>query len=177
MQISGMLVDVRTGDKDTDFAEAVSAYYDDALRLAWLLTSDRDRAEDAVGEALAKCLRRWRRQEVRDPRAYIRRAVVNEVNSGWRRLIREREGQQRRHGDDRGPPEPDQQVADRDVVAAALRNLPPRQRAAVVLYYYEGLPQQEVADVLGSSVGTVKSNVSRGLDNLREQLEGQVSTP
>lgn len=177
MQISGMLVDVRTGDKDTDFAEAVSAYYDDALRLAWLLTSDRDRAEDAVGEALAKCLRRWRRQEVRDPRAYIRRAVVNEVNSGWRRLIREREGQQRRHGDDRGAPQPDQQVADRDVVATALRNLPPRQRAAVVLYYYEGLPQQEVADVLGSSVGTVKSNVSRGLDNLREQLEGQVSTP
>lgn len=177
MQLSGMLVDVRTKDKDTDFAEAVSAYYDDALRLAWLLTSDRDRAEDAVGEALAKCLRRWRRQEVRDPRAYIRRAVVNEVNSGWRRLIREREGQQRRHGDDRGTPQPDQEVADRDVVATALRNLPPRQRAAVVLYYYEGLPQQEVADVLGSSVGTVKSNVSRGLDNLREQLEGQVSTP
>lgn len=177
MQTSGMLVDVRAGDTDTDFAEAVNAYYDDALRLAWLLTSDRDRAEDAVGEALAKCLRRWRRQEVRDPRAYIRRAVVNEVNSGWRRLIREREGQQRRHGDDRGPQQPDQQVADRDVVATALRKLPPRQRAAVVLYYYEGLPQQEVADALGSSVGTVKSNVSRGLENLRAQLEGQVDTP
>lgn len=174
MQASGTLAGVRVTDEDTDFAEAVSAHYDDALRLAWLLTGDRDRAEDAVGEALAKCLRRWRRQDVRDPRAYIRRAVVNEVNSGWRRLIREREGQQRRHGDDRGPGEPDEQVADRDAVVAALRSLPPRQRAAVVLYYYEGLSQQEAAEVLGSSVGTIKSNLSRGLTKLRERLEGQV---
>lgn len=176
MQASGILAGVRT-DEDATFEEAVRAHYDDALRLAWLLTGDRDRAEDAVGEALAKTLRRWRRQSVDNPRAYIRRAVVNEVNSGWRRVIRERQGQERRHGDERGAQGPAEHVADRDEVVSALEQLAPRQRAAVVLCYYEELSQEEAAETLGCSVGTIKSNVSRGLANLRAWLEGEVASP
>lgn len=162
------------GRDDDEFADAVAAHYDEALRLAWLLAGDRHRAEDAVGEALAKTLRRWRRQPIRNPRAYIRRAVVNEVNSGLRSLVRDRRGRERRTGEGRGDRGPDERVADQHALMSALARLPGRQRTAVVLFYYEDLSQEQTAKAMGCAVGTVKSNLSRGLDNLREVLDGEV---
>lgn len=158
----------RSGERPA-VEEAVNAHYEDALRLAWLLLGDRGRAEDAATEALAKRLQRW--QSMENPRTSMRRAVVNEVDSGWRRLFRERRRQDG-HGGERGMANPGKQVADRDLVACALGRLSLRQRAAVVLCYYEDLSREEAADVLGCSVGKVERDLSRGLANLRASLEG-----
>lgn len=156
------------------FEAVVRDCYGDLLRLAWLLTGDRQDAEDAVGEALARVLRRWGDTTIDNPVAYLRRAVVNEVNSSFRRLRTRRAHQRRRHGDDRGQRAADEQIADADALGRALLRLPPRQRSAVVLMYYEQLSQAEAARALGCSVGTVKSNCSRGLDRLRALLDRQV---
>lgn len=158
---------------DAAFAEVVAAHYEEALRVAWLIAGDQHRAEDAVGEALAKMLRRWRRGPVDNPRAYLRRAVVNEINSSFRRLFRDRRDRQRRSADDRGQLSVEDRVAEPAGIAWALRRLPERQRVAIVLFYLEELSQQEVADAMGCAVGTVKSNVSRGLATLRSLLDGE----
>lgn len=157
---------------DTSFASAVAEYYDDGLRLAWLLCGDRDRAEDAVAEAFAKAYRQWGRQRIENPRAYLRRAVVNETNSALRRLGRDRVYASRRTGDDRGAHGHEERLADHEAVAAALSRLAPRQRTAVVLAYYEDLPQEQIARAMGCSLGAAKSNLSRGLGNLRALLDG-----
>jgi len=127
-----------------------------------------------VAEAFTKMYRRWRRGGIDDPRAYVRRAVVNEVNSRFRRLALERREAGRRHGDDRGARGADDDLADRDEVFRALAALPVRQRTAVVLRYYADLSEAATAAAMDVSVGTVKSCVSRGLDRLRMVLEEEV---
>lgn len=151
----------------TDFAAVFAAHHAEALSLAYLLCGDRHRAEDAVAEAFAKTWKRWEAGGVDAPRAYIRRAVVNEVNSRFRRLRLERAQAERRSGDHRGRLGLDEQVADGDAMAVALRRLPERQRTAVVLRYYADLSEAEMAESMGCSVGTVKSSLSRGLARLR----------
>ena len=79
----------------------------------------------------------------------------------------------RRSGSGRGDGRLDESIAERDVVVQALRCLPVRQRAVLVLRYYDDLPEREVADLLGLSVGTVKSHTARGLERLRAELEEQ----
>lgn len=157
------------------FEAVVRERYDDLLRLAWMLSGDRHQAEDAVGEALAQTLRRWNATPINDPGAYLRRAVVNQVNSAFRRLRIRRAHQDRRHRDDHAERPADEQLADADLVGRALGRLPARQRTAVVLIYYEQLSQTEAAEAMGTSVGTVKSNCARGLSKLRDLLDGQVS--
>jgi RNA polymerase sigma-70 factor (sigma-E family) len=157
-------------DGTTSFTAAFEAHYDDTVGLAYLLCGNRQRAEDATAEAFAKMLRRWSR--VDNPGAYVRRAVVNEINSRFRRLRLERQQDQRRHGDDRGQRAHDDEIADREAVLEALGALPRRQRTAVVLRYYEQMTEAEAADVMDCAVGTVKSNTARGLDRLRVLLEG-----
>lgn len=154
-----------------EFAEVFNAHHRDAVRLAYLLTSDPDQAEDVVAEAFTKVYRRWRRGGIRDVGAYVRRAVANEANSRLRRRYRERERAQHRTGDERGVRQVDDQAADHDEVWWALQRLPRRQRTAVVLRYFDDLSEAETAEVLGVSRGTVKSQVSRALDRL-EQLLG-----
>lgn len=160
---------------DADFADVFAAHRIEALRLAYLLCGDRDRAEDVVADVFVKLFRRWGRGGIDNPRAYLRRAVVNELNSRFRRLALERREAGRQHGDDRGARRPDDQIADADAIAAALAALPVRQRTAVVLRYYADLPEREVADVMGVSVGTVKSSVSRALERMRPLLAEGVS--
>ncbi|MPZ88087.1 MAG: sigma-70 family RNA polymerase sigma factor, partial [Nitriliruptorales bacterium] len=101
------------------------------------------------------------------PRAYVRRAVVNEVNSRFRRLRLERREAQRRTGDDRGTQRHDDHLADAEQMTTALAQLPVRQRTAIVLRYYADLSEADTAEVMRCSVGTVKSSVSRGLRRLR----------
>lgn len=162
---------VRTVVEERAFAAVFNAHHRDAVRLAYLLVSDADLAEDIVAEAFTKVYRRWAKGEVRDVGAYLRRAVANEANSKLRRRYRERAEALRRSGDDRGVRAVDDGAADRDEVWQALARLPERQREAIVLRYYEDLPENEVAEILGVSVGTVKSQVSRGLDRLSAILE------
>ena len=140
------------------------------LRFAYLLCGDHHRAEDAVAEALARTWPRWRSGGIDDPRAYIRRAIVNELRGRARRA-----GVRRRH-DDRRVVAPvvralDHDAVERDLVLEALLRLPLRQRAAVVLRFYEDRSEQETANLLGVSAGTVKTHVHRALEQLRILLE------
>jgi RNA polymerase sigma-70 factor (sigma-E family) len=150
-----------------------ASHLEPLLRFAWLVCGDRHQAEDVVAEAFARVLPQWRRGRVYDPSAYLRRSVVNEAASRGRRRVLEVREERRRSGHGRGARHLDEQVAERDVVVRALRRLPVRQRAVLVLRYYDDLPEADVADILGVSVGTVKSHAARGLERLRNELEGQ----
>jgi RNA polymerase sigma-70 factor (sigma-E family) len=156
-------------DPDT-FAGVFNLHHRRAVRLAYLLCSDAAQAEDIAAEAFAKVFVRWQRGEVRDVGAYLRRTVVNEANSRLRRRYLERREASRRTGDDRGVQRLDDGAADRDEVWRAIQRLPDRQRRAVVLRYYEDLSEAETAELLGCSVGTVKSQVSRGLTRLQHLI-------
>jgi RNA polymerase sigma-70 factor (sigma-E family) len=170
-----VLTIVRAAVDERSFAAVFNAHHRDAVRLAYLLTSDATQAEDIVAEAFAKVYVRWKRGEVRDVGAYLRRAVANEANSKLRRRYLERREAGRQRGDDRGVRLVDEQAADRDEVWSALGRLPARQRQAVVLRYYEDLSEADTAELLGVSVGTVKSQVSRGLARLQTLLEQPTS--
>lgn len=170
---TGVLSVLRAGEDGTSaFADVYRAHHGRAVRLAWVLTGDPHLAEDVVAEAFSKVWVQWERGRVADVGPYLRRAVVNEVRSRGRRRVLEVRETARRTGDERGVRLVDEHAADADEVWRALRALPERQRATVVLRYFEDLPEAEVADLLGISVGTVKSQVSRGLAKLRTQLAG-----
>lgn len=157
-----------------DFADIYAAHHAEALRLAYLLTGDAHRAEDVVSDAFIKVFRRWDDTAISQPRAYIRRAVINEANSRFRRLAIERREAAKQTGDGRGSLSADDQVANQDQVFAALRRMPERQRTALVLRFYSDLPEREIAAAMDVSVGTVKSSLSRGLDRLRAELGQEV---
>lgn len=162
----------RSEDRTSDtFAEVFNAHHRGAVRLAWLLTSDPHAAEDVVAEVFAKVWVQWEKGRVDDVGPYLRRAVVNQVRSRHRRRAVALREFERRKGDDRGVRLHDQDASDRDEMWQALQRLPDRQRAAIVLRYYEDLSEAETAEILGVSVGTVKSQTSRGLDRLRELVE------
>lgn len=159
----------------SEFADIFAAHHAEALRLAYLLCGDHHRAEDAVSEAFVKVYRRWERGGVSQPRAYIRRAVVNEINSRFRRLALERREAAKRSGDERGSRTSEDSVADRDQMFRVLQELPERQRTAVVLRYYEDMSEADAAEAMGVSVGTVKSSLSRGLARMRSLLAEEVA--
>ena len=142
------------------------------LRAAYLLTGNRHIAEDLLQEVLEQMCVRWTRINGA-PEAYARKALVNRSTNRWRRLIRRPEAPL----GDRDPGRPDHSdgVVVRDAVVLALRELPPRQRAAVVLRYLDDLSITEAAAALGCSEGTVKSNAARGLDRLRVTLDTEVA--
>jgi RNA polymerase sigma-70 factor (sigma-E family) len=154
-----------TVESERDFVEYVEARQQALVRFAYLLTSDHHTAEDLVQTALAKTFLTWGRLRDRGAvDAYVRRIIVNENASMWRRAWKRRE----RSAEilpDRGTVDPD--VESRDAMWSVVQSLPPRQRAAVVLRYYEDLSEAETAAVLGCSVGNVKSQTSRGLAAMR----------
>jgi RNA polymerase sigma-70 factor (sigma-E family) len=164
------------GASASSFADVFNTHHRSAVRLAWLLTGDPHLAEDVVADAFAKVWIQWEKGRVHDAGPYLRKAVVNNVRSRGRRRGLELREAGKRSGDDRGIRLHDDSVAERDAVWQALQHLPERQRQAVVLRYYEDLPEAEVAEILGVRVGTVKSQVSRGLDRLRELLEARAAT-
>jgi RNA polymerase sigma-70 factor (sigma-E family) len=163
----------RTTDADA-LADVFRTHHAEVVRLAYLLCGDRERAEDLVAEVFTKLYRRLQRGPVDNVRAYLRRSVVNQVNSSFRRLALERREAARRRGDDRGARAHADDVAERAAMLAALDRLPPRQRTAVVLRFYEDLSEKEAAAVMGCSTGTVKSSLSRGLAKLRGLVSEEV---
>jgi len=155
-------------EHEDDFRSFVERQWGPLLRTAYLLTGDRGHAEDLVQAALEKTHRRWGRvSRMEAPVAYVRRAMVNTATS-WRR--RRRVSEVPLLGADGPAADPYGQVEQRQQVLAALRELPPRMRAVLVLRYFGDLSEAEVADALGCSTGTVKSQASRGLDRLRTRL-------
>ena len=136
------------------------------LRTAYLLTHDRGLAEDLVQTSLAKAWFAWARIETR-PEAYVRRIMVNTYSSWWRRRWNGEEATAElpeRHDARRGE---DVRADDRTDLWRALERLPKRQRAVVVLRFYEDLSEAETAEIMQCSVGTVKSQASRALAKLR----------
>ncbi len=139
------------------------------LRFAYLVTRSQDAAEDAVQSALTDALRHWDRvRRTRDPDAYVRRMVVNAHVSGWRRWGRRESPVPDVR--DRALPDPAAAHAQRDLVWEVCGALPTRQRAAVVLRFYEDLDYPEIAAVLGISEVTARSHVHRALAALRTRL-------
>ena len=121
------------------------------LRSAYLLTGDLHRAEDLVQEALVKVALRWKRLSGGNPTAYARTVIVHDHANWWRRrreVVVEHSAENAAVGDD-----PDAQL----VVRRALARLTPRQRAVLVLRHFDDLTERETAEVLGVSVGTVRT--------------------
>lgn len=150
---------------DEDFCAFVAARQRALLRSAALLTGDAALAEDLVQAALVKCWAHWPRLIAGgDAEAYVRRVIVRTHASWWRRRWR---------GEIPTAQLPEQAVpcsaeqADvREAVRQALLALPPRQRAAVVLRYFDDLTEQQTAAVMGCAVGTVKSQTAHALRKL-----------
>ncbi|MEU1732907.1 SigE family RNA polymerase sigma factor [Streptosporangium sp. NPDC020145] len=145
------------------FRDFVTSRWQAMLRTAYLLTGDHGRAEDLLQTALVRTHRRWNR--IDDPELYTRRVLANLNISWWRR---------RRITEHLTGTVPETAVQDphtgyetRDALWTAMLTLPPRMRAVLVLRYFEDLPEAEVARTLGCSLGTVKSQASRGLERLR----------
>jgi RNA polymerase sigma-70 factor (sigma-E family) len=144
------------------FTQFVSVRYAELLRTAYLLTGSPYAAEDLVQSCLLKVMPRWK--EINDPMTYLRRAMTNQRVSRWRRVRRELLSART---PDEAVADPTGGLADRTVLVAQLARLPKRMRAVLVLRYWEDLSEADTAEVLGCSVGTVKSQASRGLARLR----------
>lgn len=158
----------RAAARDAEFAEYLTARRPRLLRTAYLICGDQHTAEDLVQNAMAKLYLAWDRvRDLEHRDAYVRRMVINEHTSWWRRRFRKAEVSVDL------PPE--QGCYDRydDGTRGRLwefvQSLPPKQRAVVVLRYYEEYSEAETAEVLGISVGTVKSQCSRALAALRDR--------
>jgi RNA polymerase sigma-70 factor (sigma-E family) len=170
MRSAGDHAESRAIDDDAAFRDYVEARGSVLLRMALMLTGNRPDAEDLMQAALAKTYLAW--GKINDRAAldsYVRRAMVNTHISWWRRRKLEE-----------FPTDelPDQAVADHsresdlaEMVRRALDRLPQRMRAAVMLRYFEDMTEPEIAAVLGISLGTVKSTVSRAVARLRDDTE------
>lgn len=164
------LTGLTSGRADDRYREVFTAHRVSVFRLAALLVSDRFVAEEVTAEVFARVLPRWRRGEVNDALPYLRRAVVNEVRSRHRRRGHEQRALARLNGAVAAGA-PVDRLELREPLLDALAALPVRQRAVVVLRYHDDLSEAEVARTLGTSVGTVKTHASRGLEQLRRELK------
>ncbi|MET7286210.1 SigE family RNA polymerase sigma factor [Streptomyces sp. NPDC005573] len=159
------------GGPDAEFTRFVAARWRALTHTAYLLTGDFHEAEDLVQTTLVKVYPHWRRLDPERAEHYVRRALVNTNRSRHRRrrithlLLPSLP--------DTGPVRDDgagvEDVDAFDALARELADLPERQRAVVVLRYCEDLSVEEVADILGCSAGTVKSQASRALAKLRSR--------
>jgi RNA polymerase sigma-70 factor (sigma-E family) len=159
---------------DEAFVEFAEASRTRLRRTAYLMCGDWERASDIVQEALIRVYVVWPRLERKGGlAAYARRTVVNvAIDMSRKRSSTEVPGELP-DGEDR---EPDlaRAVSERQALLGALARLPQRQRACVVLRYFEDLPVGEVADLLGCTEGTVKSQTSRALASLRSMFQAEV---
>lgn len=158
---------------DVGFAELVGSELPRLQRIARLLVGDPDIADDMVAEAIARTLPKWRAGGVQDPPAYLRRVLVNTVHRCWRRRRLSMRSDHRALDWLQPAGDSSAAAADRDRTLRALASLPARRRAVVVLRFYDDLPEARIAEVLGIGVGTVKSTLSRALEQLRSTLEAQ----
>ncbi|GIH07128.1 DNA-directed RNA polymerase sigma-70 factor [Rhizocola hellebori] len=156
---------------DAAYVAFVEAAWQRHLRLALLLTGDRWQAEELLQDSLVRIYERWRRlSRTDDLNAYLRKVLVNNHTSLWRRRRRESLVAEVPDAAAQGGDVSAEALAVRD----ALRSLPPRQRAVVVLRHYEDLTESQVAQVLGCAIGTVKSQHAKALAKLRHAMSEPV---
>lgn len=150
---------------DEEFAAFARLNYLKLVRRGFLLTGDSGHAEDLAQDALAALLIAWRRGGVADPERYVTRALTNRAVSRWRR-------KSNRElvtcvVPDIADPAGAGTTDDRDLLRRSLARLPVRQRAVLVLRYFDDLPDAEIARQLGIAEGTVRSQAARAVDSLR----------
>ena len=160
---------------DEDFVEFVSARWARLYRTACVLTLDRATAEDVLQIAMERTYLRWHRvRRMDDPGAYVRKVMVNAAISSrqrpWRRLASPRDVLP-----ERPLPAAEGGVVDHVARWPLVCALPERQRAVVVLRYYEDLTERDTAEVLGCSVGTVKSQAHDAIRALRRGLDASLA--
>lgn len=160
---------VRSSREATAFTEFMSARSASLFRTAYLIVGDYQLAQDLLQESLIKTYIAWPRlRDVSKAEGYTRKTIVTTAIS-WRR----RRSFHERPMDplpDPTVPDPGEALTTHASMVVQLRTLPPRQRAAIVLRYYEDLSEAQAAEVMGCSVGAVKSHVSTGLGRLRDRL-------
>jgi RNA polymerase sigma-70 factor (sigma-E family) len=145
--------------------EAFEEHYGRLVRLCFLLTGERDAAEDVAQEAFVRLATKIDRLEPGAVGPYVRRIAVNLWKNRLRRMALEL-----RHRREAPPPGDRIAFEDRDELWTVVKRLPPRQRACVVLRYYEDLSERDAAITLGCSIGAVKSQTSKALARLRKEL-------
>lgn len=151
------------------FAEHQAAIY----RLALMLSGNPHVAEEITAEVFAKVLPRWRRGGITDPVLYLRRATINEVRSRHRRRVNEQRALTR-HASRQATVGPSTATSTLSrPLFVALQKLSVRHRAVVVLRFHDDLSEAEVARILGSPIGTIKTQTSRALAALRQMMEEQ----
>jgi RNA polymerase sigma-70 factor (sigma-E family) len=157
--------------EETSFSDWVAARGPALQRFSYLVTGSAADAPDLVQEALARAYPRWEQiAETGHAEAYVRRSIVNASVSGWRRTrrlvaVEDVEALAREH-----LPDPADALDDADHAWALCLSLPPAQRAAVVLRFYEDLSYAQIAVVLSCPEATARSHVHRALARLRERL-------
>ena len=157
-----------------EFDGWVAARAPSLLRFAYLMTGSREAAEDALQTALAKTYEHWSRVSVMHDRdAYVRRLIVNAHISWWRRFARRESPVDEVRGSSAVADDPGISVPGADAVWRLCQSLPPKQRAAVVLRFFEDLTYPEIAELLRCPESTVRSQVHRALAALRKMIESQ----
>ena len=157
-------------DRDEAFSGFVAARSTALLRTAYLLTGDRGQAEDLVQTALAKTYLAWDRiADIEAVEAYVRRTMVTTNISWWRRR-RVREVTVAEVPDAPTWADESQLAVERESIWRLLGGLPPKQRTALVLRYWAGLSEAEIAHEMSCAPGTVKTHAARGIATLRESL-------
>lgn len=158
-------------DRDREYVEFVEVASSSLRRTAFLVCGDWHRADDIVQDALYKLYLSWQKVDRRgNVLAYARRTVVNAAIDNGRRPWRREVPTERLPDRVANHSDPAVAQAARGELLTALAALGPRQRACVVLRYYEDLSIEETAEILGCSQGTVKSQTARGLDSLRHAI-------
>lgn len=155
---------------EREFADYFRARRETVRRTAYMMCGDWHKADDHAQAAFVALHRNWRK--IRDPRALdgwmrrtLTRSVIDESRRPWRR-----EKPTAEHTDVVAIPPAADAMATRQVLVEGLRTVPPRQRAVLVLRFFEGLDVAETARAMGCSEGTVKSQTARGLEALRASL-------
>ena len=154
-------------DREQEFRAFFETQCDALRRLGTFLTGDPEQGAEFAQEALVRVYRHWGRIREQDPGPYARRVLVNLVRSAHRRKLVER-----KHlaNVEHVVESENRQVDDWLRVSAALKTLPPMRRAAIVLRFYEDMPEADIARVLDRPLGTIKSDIHRGLAKLRPLL-------
>jgi RNA polymerase sigma-70 factor (sigma-E family) len=162
---------------ELDFEEYVTARGAALVRLARGLLRDPQHAEDLVQDVLVRAHQRWAAiRRTSNPDGYVYRMIVNASTSFWRRAARRELVMETDRLPAADVSDASEQHGDRELMLTLLRRLPAKQRAVLVLRHYEGLTDAEIADLLGTSTVTVRSNAHRGLATMRKlmsQLEGE----
>lgn len=157
--------------QDAHFRDWFAGAKDGLVRYAYLCCGDRDVAEDLVADAVARMWPAWRGGRITNPDGYCRRIITNRLTDRRRRVAVKRRIDAGVRADRASTPDPTGASDDQLTLWPLVLALPAKQRAVIVLRYYEARSETEIAELLDVSPGTVKSRASRGLDRLRAQLQ------